>query len=94
MALYLISYDIADKDAFEYDKLWAHLKEIGAVRILLSEWLVADQAGASARIYRDIAPLTLTTDRLLVQEMTNDATWDKLMVSDDSFRNLLVKARG
>lgn len=30
MALYLISYDIAEKDAFEYGPLWDLLKEIGA----------------------------------------------------------------
>lgn len=40
MAVYLISYDINEKDAFEYDHLWNRLEELGAVRILYSEWLV------------------------------------------------------
>jgi hypothetical protein len=38
MALYLISYDINEKDAFEYEGLWKKLREIGATRILYSEW--------------------------------------------------------
>lgn len=33
--LLLISYDINEKDAFEYDALWSKLKAIGAKRILL-----------------------------------------------------------
>lgn len=38
MPLYLIRYDIYEKDAFEYEPLWKRLKDIGAVRILYSEW--------------------------------------------------------
>ena len=93
MALYLISYDINEKDAFEYDKLWAHLKEIGAVRILYSEWLVKGSAGSAGSIYDNLAALTQQKDRLLVQEVTSDAAWDKLMISDDAFRKLLRSAR-
>jgi hypothetical protein len=94
MALYLISYDIADKDAFEYQPLWDHLKTIGAVRILYSEWVVKGEAGGAASIYADIAPLTTMKDRLLVQELTKDAAWDKLSITDEAFQNLLAFARG
>lgn len=94
MALYLISYDISEKDAFEYGKLWARLKAIGAVRILYSEWVVTEDVGRAGSIYGDIAPLTQRKDRLLVQELTKDAQWDKLLISDDAFRQLLTYARG
>ena len=93
MALYLISDDINEKDAFEYDNLWSHLKEIGAVRILYSEWVVTGQKGEAATLYSDIAPLTQDKDRLLVQEITSDAAWDKLLITDEKWDALLGRAR-
>lgn len=91
MALFLISYDIAEQDAFEYGPLWAKLKEIQAARILYSEWIAIGNSASS--IYNAIAPLTQKKDRLLVQEVGRDANWDKLMISDDDFRKWLAYAR-
>ena len=93
MALYLVSYDIADKDKFEYEPLWAKLNALRATRILYSEWVVASGTGEAEGIYGEIAPLTTINDRLLVQELTQDARWDKLLVSDEVFRGLLQHAR-
>jgi CRISPR/Cas system-associated endoribonuclease Cas2 len=92
MALYLISYDIAEKDAFEYDNLWEKLKQMNAVRILYSEWAIAYPAGEEDNIYNAIAKCVQGKDSLLVQEMTGTATWDKLLVTDDRFRQLLQSA--
>ena len=94
MALYLISYDISEKDAFEYDGLWAKLKELGAVRILYSEWAIDADSGASSAIYDHVAPKIQDKDRLLVQEITKDAAWDKLLIKDVEFKQLLSVARG
>lgn len=94
MALYVVSYDIADKDKFEYEPLWAKLKAMKATKILYSEWLIVADTGQAAKLYDSIAPLTSSSDRLLVQEVTKDATWDKLLITDDEFRKLLQKARG
>lgn len=94
MALYLISYDINEKDSFEYEGLWSYLKEIGAVRILYSEWLVKGSTGSADSIYGTMAPLTQIKDRLLVQEVTSDAAWDKLMIGNDAFNQLMKSARG
>lgn len=94
MALYLISYDIAKQDAKEYDGLWALLKQIGAVKILYSEWVVVDAVKRASAIYDVIAPKTMEPDRLLVQEITDDAKWDKLLISDEKFMTLLDSARG
>jgi len=94
MALYLISYDIIDKNAFEYEKLYDLLRGMGAKKILYSEWIVKGETGTAANIYDQVAPFTLSTDRLLVQEITKDAVWDKLLISDDTFRDILKSARG
>jgi len=87
MALYLISYDISEKDAFEYEPLWARLKAMKATRILYSEWVV--NGANAADVYSMIAPIVQKKDRLLVQGITAEAAWDKLMISDDDFRELL-----
>jgi hypothetical protein len=94
MALYLISYDIAEKDAWEYDKLWTKLEAIEAIKILYSEWVVTGNTGTATNIYNSVAPLTQKKDRLLVQEITKDARWDKLLISDEEFNQLLAHARG
>jgi len=93
LALYLISYDINEKDAFEYEGLWKHLKAIGAAKILYSEWVVEGSTGTATAIYSDIAPLTQGKDRLLVQEIAKDAYWDKLLVKDEKFSEILEFAR-
>jgi hypothetical protein len=93
MALYLVSYDIASKDKFEYQPLWDQLKKLRAVKILYSEWVITGDVGEAANIYEQIAPLTLASDRLLVQEVTRDAVWDELLISDEDFNDLLIYAR-
>lgn len=94
MALYLISYDIAAKDKFEYGPLWDKLKTLGATKILYSEWVLPGEVKEATAIYNQIAPLTMSSDRLLVQEVTKDARWDKLLISDEVFAGLLIRARG
>jgi hypothetical protein len=94
MALYLISYDIAERDKFEYGPLWTKLEELGATKILYSEWVVVGETGTAKSIYGHIAPLTRQSDRLLVQEVTTDAKWDKLLIDDEAFRALVAHARG
>lgn len=89
MALYLISYDINEKNKDEYEPLWAFLRKIDAVKILYSEWIVSWQAGQSAHIYNEMSPLITQSDRLLVQEVTINAAWDRLLISDDEFRGIL-----
>lgn len=59
MALYLISYDIADKDKLEYGPLWKRLEEIGATKVLYSEWMLPENTDRAEAIYNQIADLTL-----------------------------------
>lgn len=93
MSLYLISYDIAKEDSSEYDGLWAELRRIGAQKILYSEWAVIADTGQARAIYHRIAPLTKLPDRLLVQELTNNAVWDKLLIPDAEFQSMCRSAR-
>jgi hypothetical protein len=46
MPLYLLSYDIAEKN-HDYQSLWAYLEEANAVKILYSEWAVPFKGTAS-----------------------------------------------
>jgi len=94
MALYLVSYDIAEKDAHEYKPLYDLLNQLGAVRILYSEWVITGDIGLSETLYNQFATIIQDKDRLLVQEMTNDASWDKLRISDVAYKGILRKARG
>jgi len=72
VALYPISYDIKSYDKDEYPKLWQTLGEMGATKILFSEWIIVAEVGQASSIYDRIAPCTVVSDRLLVQELTND----------------------
>jgi len=93
MALYLISYEIAENDGFEYDALWTRLKALSAAKILPSAWALADNIGRASDIYEEIAPLIQENDRLLVLEVTRDARYDKLLIADDKFAKLRERAR-
>jgi hypothetical protein len=93
MALYLVSYDIAKEDSDEYKPLWEKLEELGATKILFSEWLVKGKTGQASDLYSELAPLLMKKDRLLVQEVTKDAQFDRLLIKDSEFEKLLKSAR-
>lgn len=93
MALYLVSYDINEKNKDEYDGLWSELRDLGATKILYSEWVVVKPMGSAGDIYNTLTLYIQANDRLLVQEILADAYWDKLLISDDAFRRLLKNAR-
>jgi hypothetical protein len=58
-----------------------------------SDWLVVADVGKSQEIYDAVASKMRLNDKVLVQEVTSDATWDKLLVSDEEFLDLLEQAR-
>jgi hypothetical protein len=89
MALYQISYDIAEQNASEYEPLWKCLRISGALRILYSQWVIEGGDGQSDIFYNQLRPLVRANDRLLVQEVTRDAHWDQLLIPDEMFRQLL-----
>ena len=87
MALYLISYDIAEKN-HDYQSLWDRLAAMRATRILYSEWLFPDATGRAMAIATDLTGHIDKGDSLLVQEVGRDAAWVKLKISDDAMRSL------
>jgi hypothetical protein len=91
VALYLISYDINEKDSFEYEGLWV---EARGTRGGADSLLRVGNEERRRQGGRAIAPLTQKKDRLLVQEITNDAVWDKLLITDGAFQSLITNARG
>jgi CRISPR/Cas system-associated endoribonuclease Cas2 len=91
MALYLVSYDINHKNESEYPDLWATLERWGAVKILYSEWVITGSPGSASAIYSEISPTIRQNDRLIVQEIGRDCAWDRLLISDVQFRQIVTQ---
>ena len=93
MALYLVSYDIAEKDKSEYQPLYDQLISLSATKILLSEWLIPGDEGKEHEIYFSLSRLVSKGDRLLVNEITKRAVYGDLLISSVAFQSLLCYAR-
>lgn len=73
MPLYLVSYDLLNRATFgDYEDLIAALRRIGAQRVLLSQWVLRNNA-TSEQIRGYLTPHMHAADRILVCEMT--ANW-------------------
>ena len=94
MALYLLSYDVAEKN-HDYQSLWDFLNSLGALRILYSEWAVPWKNNSSALELTNAALQHLMKgDGLFVCELFDNAptcAWRTLRITDDQFRALLTK---
>jgi hypothetical protein len=94
MALYLLSYDVSQKD-HDYQSLWDWLKSLGAIRILYSEWAVPWENNSSATEVTKVALRhVMSGDGILVCELYENAysiAWRGLRITDDAFRALLRK---
>ena len=87
----LISYDL-DKPGQDYSNLITAIKKLGGTRtrkILYSEWIVSSNLSCS-EIYDALAPHIDGNDMLLVVGLTGEAAWNRLMVSDDSVKQILA----
>jgi hypothetical protein len=94
MALYLLSYDITEKN-HDYQSLWSWLEQLGAVRILYSEWAVPWANDSTALELTNAALKHVEEgDGIFVCELydnTYSVAWRTLRISDDAFRALLTK---
>lgn len=72
---YLVSYDV-DTPGKDYQKLWNELERLGGKRVLLSEWIVRNDA--TPAVMRDhFRQFIDANDRLLVSELTDNwASWN------------------
>jgi hypothetical protein len=90
MALYWIGYDL-DKPGQDYSDLIARLKQLSAVRVLKSDWLLGHNSTTPEQIRNDLMRFLDANDRIIVSELKNNAAWNNLLASDqtvlDMFRN-------
>jgi hypothetical protein len=85
---YLVSYDL-DKPGQNYEGLIGRLRELGAVKVLYSEWVLRTAATA-ADLRNDLMRFTDSNDMLLVVGLTGEAAWTGLMISDQLFKDALA----
>jgi hypothetical protein len=80
-ALYLVSYDIQERNHDEYQELWDCLENLGGVKILYSEYVVPFDTTA-LDLANAVNKHLLPKDRLLVCELFNGGTgaWTSLLV--------------
>ena len=86
MPAYLISYDLLNKATFgEYEDLIGRLEELGARKVLFSEWMLRTES-PSMDIVNDLRKFIHGYDRIMVIEvnMANGAIAN-LMCSLDDF---------
>ena len=82
MALYWIGYDL-DKPGQDYTDLINRLEELGAVRVLLSDWLFGHNDTTPKTIRDDLSRFLDANDRIMVAELHNNAAWNNLLASND-----------
>jgi hypothetical protein len=94
MALYLISYDVTEKN-HDYQSLWDFLDSLGAQRILYSEWAVPWNNDSTALELTNAAlKHMMTGDGIFVCELFDNqptCAWRTLRITSDSFCELLTK---
>ena len=91
--LYMISYDLVAPGR-DYRALDERITSLAGRRILESQWLLTHTASCSD-IWQDLYRFIDPNDRLLVNEMTNMATWRTagLLITDAEMQAFLSTAR-
>lgn len=88
--LHWIAYDL-DKPGQDYTDLIARLKELKAVRILKSDWLLENTAGPEA-VRNDLQRFLDDNDRIMVSEVYNNAAWSNLLASDETVKAMYTRS--
>lgn len=83
MALYLVSYDIREKNR-DYRQLISRLEQYGALEVLFSVWLLPHSEGSARTIAEDLSRFVLDDDGILVQEVGSDAAWRNLKIGPNA----------
>lgn len=86
--IYLISYDL-DKPGQDYHALIKELERLGAERVLYSEWLFKSTSSA-VQIRDYLQKFVDGNDMLLVVELTGVAAWTKLMINNQTAKQVLT----
>ena len=85
MKAYTISYDL-DRPGQNYTRLFARLQQLGAVRVLLSQWAVKTTWSA-VQLRNDLRQHGIDgNDRLLITQVTDWAAYN--MMAADEFKQI------
>jgi hypothetical protein len=91
MALYLVSYDLDQPGPKDYSKLEGRLRNMGAVRVLYSQWVLSSSLLPNQLEEDFMKYIDPSADSfLLVAIGRGQCAWNRLRISDDEFRKLLV----
>ena len=77
---YLVSYDL-NKPVKNYPKLWAALEDLGAERILLSQWIICHVNTGASELRDHLKHFIDSDDRLIVVclDSTGWAAWNPII---------------
>ena len=84
MKPYLISYDL-DKPGQNYERLTARLKQLQAVRVLMSQWALKSAYDAK-ELRDDLKRYVDSNDRILITEIRDWASYNLMAV--ESFKEI------
>jgi hypothetical protein len=87
MPVYQINYDIKKRNDFEYGPLTEALENLGAVRTLLSTWMLANDASQKA-VYDHFLPFVHKDDRLMVIRVYDRPNWNNGLLGTRDFIDL------
>ena len=90
--LHWIAYDL-DKPGQDYRELTTRLKELNAVRILESDWLLENSASPEA-VRDDLLRFLDNNDRVMVSEVYNNAAWRNLLAGNDTVNSMYARSAG
>lgn len=86
--LYLISYDLREAVP-DHDYLNSRLEEMGAIRVLPSQWLLVSDLDVRAILNLVVESGTMNrTDGLFIVQQRRDAYWDALLIDNPSVHRL------
>lgn len=88
MKKYMVSYDLV-KPGKDYTNLINRLKQHGAVKILLSQWVIRT-TWTAAQLRDDLQQHIDSNDRLLVTGLTGEAAWTALLTTNDTFKSSIA----
>lgn len=80
MATYFIAYDLIEKEMEDYEELYTALEELGAKRVLLSNWYVKKENTSCREIKENLLQHMEADDRLLVVKKGEAPAWSSQKV--------------
>jgi|HubBroStandDraft_5_1064220.scaffolds.fasta_scaffold541154_2 hypothetical protein len=88
--LYWIGYDL-DKPGQDYKDLLDRLRQLGAKRILKSDWLLESELVSQA-IWSDLRRFMDSNDRLMVSEVCHNAYWNNLLTDGETVKAVYARS--